>query len=167
MERWGAREAPKTPRERRPPGAHSRHLRGALIGPRGWRECAPKRRPNSKGKAPPGRPFPSVAGALIGPRGWREWAAKKRPKRRRKGALRAPIPVNRGGLDRPPRFTGMGTQKAPKAEGKRRLPGAHSPHPRGALIGPSGWRQWTPESRPKRREKRAPQAPILVTRGGP
>ena len=51
--RWGAREATKTPRERRPRGAHSHHPKGALIGPRGWREWAPKKAPKTEGERHP------------------------------------------------------------------------------------------------------------------
>ena len=152
--RWGAREAPKTPRERRPPSTHSCHLRGALIGPSqlvgmGAAQKAPKQ---ARERDPPGAHSRQLAVALIGPC---EVGGNGGPKttqnRGGKATPRVPIAINRRGLDWPPRFTGMSTQKTPKVEWERHPLGAHFPQPRGALIGPRGWWQWAPKSRPKRR----------------
>ena len=83
------------------------------------------------------------------------WAPKMKGERH----PRAPIPITHGGLVRPPRLASMGTQNVPKTTRGTHPPGTHSPHPHGALIGLREWRQWGPESRPKRRAKCAPRAP--------
>lgn len=126
-------------KEKVPPGAHSHHLYGGLIGPHGWQEWEPKRCLKWQGKDAFVCPLPPPAGALIGPHGWGELAPKRCQKQHGKGTPWAPIPISRGCLDRPPYLAGMGAQNEPKTIRVRHPPGAHSRHPHGALIGLHSW----------------------------
>ena len=118
----GAQKAPETARGRRPLGAHSRHLQGALIGPRGWWDWAPKRRPKRLTKRAFWEPIlVTRGGTLIGPRGWREWAPKTlhetRPSvahsRHPRGALIGPREWREWAPKRHPKRQGRGTLRAP------------------------------------------------------